>query len=76
MFRLINVVQLQHLRYLLFMVEGIVKSSPKRLQEVLCKLLFNIISGNFDYMRKDTTIKWYLELCHSIKIQPPISATM
>jgi hypothetical protein len=70
LFQMIVVVPLLHLPYLLDLIDGVVKGAPKQLQLLLCKLLFKVISSSFDYQRKETCIKWYLNLVQSIGLRP------
>ena len=66
LFEMITHVPRQHLGYLLSLIEDMVRNSTNNLQ--LCRLLFHIISKNFDYTRKETCIKWYLELCAKLGV--------
>jgi len=62
-FELISYVHRNTLPLLLTFIEEFVKRSPKKMQELWCKLLFKVISKNYDYSRKDVCVKWYLQLC-------------
>jgi len=62
LFRHIAHAPLTSLAELLKVVEGIVLSSPRKLQVLLVKLLFSIIANNYDYTRKQQCVTWYLEL--------------
>jgi len=67
LFELINHIHRYLLPYLLSKIEEFVLSAPTPLQNLFCRLLFQIISKNFDYTRKEFCIKWYLELCKTIR---------
>jgi len=65
---MINYVPRQQLKFQLQLISDLVKKSAKNVQIMLCHLLFEIISKNFDYTRKEICIKWYLELCSNLRI--------
>jgi hypothetical protein len=69
LFQMVTIVNLYFLNFLLRLIEEIIHSSPKKFQLLLCKLLFKIISTNFDYTRKETCIKWYLHLVHDLGLR-------
>lgn len=68
LFELLAHVHRHMLHYLLNIIEEIVTKMDKKMQVILCHLLFKIISKNYDYTRKEVCIKWYLELCHKLDI--------
>lgn len=66
---MITVAHSHILNYLLDLIEKMItERESRRIQLILCNLLFTIISKNYDYTRKEVCIKWYLELCHKIGI--------
>jgi len=68
-FNLISVVHLQLLDPLLDMITVVMKTLPKGFWPALCEFLFNTISDNFDYTRKNKCLKWYLDLLSELKIE-------
>jgi len=65
---MINYVPRHQLKFQLQLISDLVKKSSKNVQIMLCHLLFEIISKNFDYTRKEICIKWYLELSSKLGI--------
>jgi len=68
LFSMIPVVNLQLLDNLLDMIYEILEKIPKSFQPVLCRSIYNTISDNFDYTRKNKLLKWYLEMLHHLDV--------
>jgi len=71
LFELVNHIHRYLLPYLLSKIEEFILSCPVTIQNLYARLLFQIISKNFDYTRKEFCIKWYLELCKHIRKNRP-----
>ncbi len=70
---LIPYVNLKILEFLMEYVEDIVCSVSKPLQTKLCETLFDTISKNYDYSRKNKCVTWYLKLLQVLKISKTMS---
>eukprot|EP01126_Amoeba_proteus_P051711 TRINITY_DN6194_c0_g1_i7.p1 TRINITY_DN6194_c0_g1~~TRINITY_DN6194_c0_g1_i7.p1 ORF type:complete len:556 (-),score=122.28 TRINITY_DN6194_c0_g1_i7:11-1678(-) len=73
LFEMLSYVHPSRLTYLFEMIEDMVTKCSRKMKMVLCHLLYSIISSNYDYTRKEISIKWYLELCHKTGVNELIA---
>eukprot|EP01102_Stenamoeba_stenopodia_P017209 TRINITY_DN6136_c0_g1_i1.p1 TRINITY_DN6136_c0_g1~~TRINITY_DN6136_c0_g1_i1.p1 ORF type:complete len:507 (+),score=137.45 TRINITY_DN6136_c0_g1_i1:95-1522(+) len=76
LFKLITVVDIQILKAVLDKVESVIVATDKSISLVLCKHLYKVISSNYDYVRKDECVRWYLSLSRKLQLTETLASSI
>eukprot|EP01118_Nematostelium_gracile_P001069 TRINITY_DN11070_c0_g1_i1.p1 TRINITY_DN11070_c0_g1~~TRINITY_DN11070_c0_g1_i1.p1 ORF type:complete len:140 (-),score=18.19 TRINITY_DN11070_c0_g1_i1:9-380(-) len=68
LFQMITIVNIQLLEDVFEMISTIVSKVKGDDRIRLCSMLFDLISENHDYTRKNKCLRWYLDLIHEYRV--------